>query len=199
MISNVAEYTASVITCAAPLPTSPVMPPLAEFIASLLERSQVPTPVFIASYVYISRLAKRLPSTARGLSCTRHRIYTASLLVAAKYFSDAPTRNRRWAAYADVFSLDDVNLMERQLLQLLDYNLGVSAAELDDAARGLAGPDARPMHHPPGAPQPARTRRGPDAASAAACALSTPRARTPSAGPASISPAVVCLACEPVC
>ncbi|TPX36745.1 hypothetical protein SmJEL517_g01141 [Synchytrium microbalum] len=134
MILTVAEHASQVITCADNAVNQSNIPPLAQFISSLVERSRIPTATFMASFGYIARLRKRLPPTARGMFCTCHRIYLASLLLAGKYLSDTPIKNRTWAAYAGIFSLAEVNLMERQLLYLLDYNLQIPIEELEELA-----------------------------------------------------------------
>jgi len=64
------------------------------------------------------------------MHCTRHRVFLAILIVASKYLNDSSPRNKYWARFSSVYSVNKVNLMERQLLTLLDYDLRVTEAEL---------------------------------------------------------------------
>ena len=58
------------------------------------------------------------------MACTRHRVFLATLIVASKYLNDSAPKNKHWAEYAGgMFEPSEINLMEKQLLYLLDYDL----------------------------------------------------------------------------
>jgi G1/S-specific cyclin PLC1 len=63
------------------------------------------------------------------LPCTRHRVFLACLITAAKYLNDSAPRNKNWAGYARMFEISEINLMESQLLYLLDYDLRFNELE----------------------------------------------------------------------
>lgn len=113
------------------------LPSVYDFILSLCKRSYVNVKTLMTSLVYLARLKSRLPSVAKGMPCTVHRIFLASLILAAKNLNDSSPKNKHWARYTAVpgyenfgFSLTEVNLMEKQLLFLLDWDLRVTKDDL---------------------------------------------------------------------
>ncbi|KAJ9618699.1 PHO85 cyclin-1 [Taxawa tesnikishii (nom. ined.)] len=158
MISYLAIKASQVIRCEGPSPADRSMPPspptipphhsadpfqeralptVEEFITSLVERSSVQVPTLMTSLVYLHRLQQRLPPVAKGMRCTVHRIFLASLILAAKNLNDSSPKNKHWARYTTVrgypdfsFSLTEVNLMEKQLLNLLGWDLRVTEDDL---------------------------------------------------------------------
>ncbi|KAJ9152235.1 Cyclin [Coniochaeta hoffmannii] len=114
------------------------LPSLEEFITRLVVSSNVQVPTLMSTLVYLNRLKARLQPMAKGLRCTTHRIFLASLILAAKYLNDSSPKNKHWASYSVIqsevynfgFSRTEVNLMEKQLLSLLDWDLRITESDL---------------------------------------------------------------------
>ncbi|KAJ3327284.1 hypothetical protein HDU76_012076 [Blyttiomyces sp. JEL0837] len=65
--------------------------------------------------------------------CTGHRIFLASVVVACKYLHDHPIKNKSWSAHTQHrFSLAEINLMERQFLYLIDFDLELQDHHFND-------------------------------------------------------------------
>ncbi|KAK2596685.1 PHO85 cyclin-1 [Conoideocrella luteorostrata] len=114
------------------------LPTLEEFITQLVVSSNVQVPTLMSTLVYLTRLKSKLQPVARGLRCTTHRIFLASLILAAKYLNDSSPKNKHWANYTHIntelysfgFNRTEVNLMEKQLLFLLEWELRITEHEL---------------------------------------------------------------------
>ncbi|KAI9008949.1 hypothetical protein CLU79DRAFT_775974 [Phycomyces nitens] len=100
-------------------------PSLRAFISTVVKRSQTTTGTLLSSLVYAQRLRSKLAGTSKGMRCTHHRIFLATLITVTKYLHDTAPRNKYWVWYAQLFSASEISLMERQLLQLLEYDLGL--------------------------------------------------------------------------
>ncbi|KAM3454292.1 hypothetical protein MY5147_008486 [Beauveria neobassiana] len=114
------------------------LPTVEEFITQLVTSSNVQVPTLMSTLVYLTRLKSKLQPMARGLRCTTHRIFLAALILAAKYLNDSSPKNKHWANYTRIknhayvfgFNSHEVNLMEKQLLFLLEWDLRIVEHDL---------------------------------------------------------------------
>jgi PHO85 cyclin-1 len=124
-----------------PIVKTKPLPSLMTFITKLVRYTNVYTGTLMSTIIYMNRLRSKLPKDARGLPCTRHRIFLACLIIASKNLNDSSPKNKHWAKYTDgLFRKEDVNLMERQLLMLLDWDVQIDNAELVHAWKRFLDP-----------------------------------------------------------
>lgn len=117
------------------------LPSLMTFLTKLVRYTNVYTGTLMATLVYLNKLKSKLPKNAQGLPCTRHRIVMSCLILSSKFHNDSSPKNVHWAKYTDgLFSTKDINLMERQLLYLLNWDLKVTNEEMVDAIDSFLEP-----------------------------------------------------------
>ncbi|GAA5827629.1 hypothetical protein JCM11251_001762 [Rhodosporidiobolus azoricus] len=122
-------------------PSDP-LPSLEFFIKCVVRKSKCHVPTLLCTIIYLDRLKERLPGHARGCHTTRHRVFLATLIVAAKYLNDSSPQNKHWVKYAQHFTSAEVNLMERQLLTIFNFDLRFTESELAHHLRPLLEPIA---------------------------------------------------------
>src|SRR5579862_8594169 len=111
-----------------PTEQPPPPPTLRDFIRSVSTASLVPTATLLCSTVYIKSVITNLdPSTTKKVKSTGHRMFLAAVMLASKFLNDRAPRATDWVYYAGgFFSLEDVNLMERQFLRILRWDLRIN-------------------------------------------------------------------------
>jgi G1/S-specific cyclin PLC1 len=111
------------------------IPSLENFISSIVRQADIQVPILLTTLLYLSRLRSKLPPLAKGIRSTPHRIFLACLILSEKFLDDSSLCNKDWASYSqfEEFSLSnqEVNVMERQVLFLLDWDLNFQPSELE--------------------------------------------------------------------
>ncbi|CAG8445071.1 10719_t:CDS:2 [Ambispora leptoticha] len=121
----------SVLQCSQRSFKNASLPNLLHFIKDITIKSKVSKMTMVVGLIYVHRLKRTLPATARGDFDTPYKIFLSAILVASKYLSDHSLQNRNIADITNgLYSVKDVNTMERSFLGLLKYDLWVDVDEV---------------------------------------------------------------------
>ncbi|KAG8932619.1 hypothetical protein FRC03_000751 [Tulasnella sp. 419] len=130
-------------------PSAP-SPTLAAFIAYALHRTRLNQSVTFCALFLLSRLKGRFPA-ARGSS--GHRLFISAFMIASKVVCDDTYSNKSWCVVGQgMFSLREINQMEREMCSYLEWVLNVKPEELatfEAEVRANYGPGAKPQAVPP--------------------------------------------------
>ncbi|KAJ7438187.1 hypothetical protein B0H11DRAFT_1829443 [Mycena galericulata] len=116
------------------------------FVARVLTRAEVAPATVLVTLVYIARARPHLSIALAQWA--RERVFLGALIAAAKYTNDSTLRNVHWALCTGVFGPGDVGRIEREFLDVLDWELGVSEADLVAHHEALVGALALPEEGP---------------------------------------------------
>ncbi|EPQ26778.1 uncharacterized protein PFL1_05756 [Pseudozyma flocculosa PF-1] len=152
-------------------------PRLAEFIAYALYRTRLPVFVTHQALYLLKRLKSRFPA-ARGSS--GHRLFISALMLASKSSCDDTYSNKSWVIVGQgLFSLREINQMERELFGYLGYKVNVEPELLDafvhdlDLGRVVTAPEGSQLSSPLPTPPPSASEDAFATAAAAAVAAGT--------------------------
>jgi hypothetical protein len=104
--------------------------PFKRFVWDIIRRASVRMPVLLVTLVYIARASPNLhigPST-EDWAC--ERVFLGALMVASKYTNDSTLKNVHWALATGVFGKRDVNRIEREFLEVLNWQLSVDQKDI---------------------------------------------------------------------
>ncbi|KAJ7092818.1 hypothetical protein B0H15DRAFT_929674 [Mycena belliarum] len=191
MSKPVVEYVADFVTeCVDP--TSVRSTHCTIMVYNMLYRARVSPGTLLTALAYIARARTHL-SIPLEADCTPERIFLGALIVANKYTNDSPLRNAHWGIFSAIDSLYDIALIEREFLDTLHWELGVSEAEVEAEFVALVSALEGEQHrwHTPMHPVAPRTRNpsvpelepSSPASSAASVSPRTPASRASSPHP----------------
>jgi len=100
----------------------------ATFVENVLTRAEVTVPTIISALVYIDRAMPHLHIALEEWAC--ERVFLGAIMVASKYTNDSTLKNVHWAMCTGVFGRRDVGRIEREMLDVLDWELALSEDDL---------------------------------------------------------------------
>ncbi|KAJ7268090.1 hypothetical protein B0H12DRAFT_1010092 [Mycena haematopus] len=111
----------------APSP-SPYRAPFTTFATTVLSRAEVSPATLLVALVYVFRARPHLSIALEQYAL--ERVFLGALIVASKYTNDSTLKNIHWALCTGLFGKRDIGRIEREFLDVLDWELGVSEADL---------------------------------------------------------------------
>ncbi|KIY49755.1 hypothetical protein FISHEDRAFT_16088, partial [Fistulina hepatica ATCC 64428] len=98
------------------------------FVTNVLTRAEITFPVVLATLAYIDRSKPHLHIALEEWA--HERVFLGALMVASKYLNDSTLKNVHWALCTGVFGKRDVGRIEREFLDVLDFELAVTEDDL---------------------------------------------------------------------
>ncbi|KAL4077189.1 hypothetical protein V8B97DRAFT_2080678, partial [Scleroderma yunnanense] len=114
------------------------------FVTNVLTRAEVSIPTLLVTLVYIDRAKPHLQISLEEWAC--ERVFLGALIIASKYLNDSTLKNVHWALCTGVFGKRDVGRIEREFLQVLDFELSISEDDILSHHDVLSA-IALPSHH----------------------------------------------------
>lgn len=136
---HLAQETAEVVAHALDQPTTPrdrtdrhsrKRPNFADFIATVLRTAHVKMATILVTLVYIHRSKPHLWIESEEWAL--HRVFLGALILASKYTNDFTLKNGHWAAATGLFGNQDIGRIEREFLEVLNWELAVSESDILD-------------------------------------------------------------------
>ncbi|KAL0571605.1 hypothetical protein V5O48_010355 [Marasmius crinis-equi] len=130
MIDHIADCVQATVEGAFDEPTSSRQQQIdfVTFTTNVLKRANVTTSVLLVALVYIDRAKPHLAISTREWAF--HRVLLGALILASKYSNDSSLKNRHWAICTGVFGMRDVGRIEREFLDVLDWELHITEDNL---------------------------------------------------------------------
>jgi hypothetical protein len=118
-----------------------ISPKFHTLITTVLSRAEISAPTLLVSLVYIQRARPHLCISLEEWAL--EHVFFGALICASKYTNDLTLKKAHWALGTGVFGNKDVGRIEREFLDVLDWELGVQEADLLAHHEGLIAASRR--------------------------------------------------------
>ena len=99
-----------------------------QFVSDIIERAEVTISDILVTLVYIQRAKPYLSVQTKEWAL--HRVFLGALIVASKYTNDSTLKNIHWAMVSGTFGKRDIGRIEREFIEVLDWDFAVTQADL---------------------------------------------------------------------
>ncbi|CAK5266242.1 unnamed protein product [Mycena citricolor] len=111
------------------------------FVQRVLAHAKVRPAAALVTLVYVARAHPHLSIAHEEWAL--ERVFLGALVAASKYTQDSTLKNAHWARVSGLFDVHDVGRIEREFLEVLDWELGVREEEVVVHWAGILGESAR--------------------------------------------------------
>ncbi|KAJ6584342.1 hypothetical protein B0H19DRAFT_1104747 [Mycena capillaripes] len=101
----------------------------------MFSRAEVAPATVLVALVYIARARAHLTIALEEWAL--ERVFLGALIVASKYTQDSTLKNVHWALCTGIFGRGDIGRIEREFLEVIDWELGVQESDLLAHHEGL--------------------------------------------------------------
>ncbi|KAJ7809807.1 hypothetical protein B0H13DRAFT_556935 [Mycena leptocephala] len=112
------------------------LPSFTRFVSSTLSYADVAPATLLVALVYIARARPHLSIALAQWA--RERVFLGALIAASKYTQDSTLKNAHWALVSGVFGTGDIGRIEREFLEVLDWELGLREGDVLALHAGFA-------------------------------------------------------------
>ncbi|KAJ7602347.1 hypothetical protein DFH06DRAFT_1152838 [Mycena polygramma] len=98
------------------------------FVANIIKRADVESITVFVALVYIARGRPHLCIAVEEWAL--ERVFLGALIIASKYTQESTLRNVDWATCTRIFGKRDIGRIEREFLDVLDWELKISETDL---------------------------------------------------------------------
>ncbi|KAJ7614391.1 hypothetical protein FB45DRAFT_1064666 [Roridomyces roridus] len=98
------------------------------FVSTVLSRAEIPLATVLVALHYVTRARPQL--TIAVSKYALERVFLGALVCAAKYTNDSTLKNVHWGICTGIFGTGDIGRIEREFLEVLDWQLGFTEEEL---------------------------------------------------------------------
>ncbi|KIP08470.1 hypothetical protein PHLGIDRAFT_41021, partial [Phlebiopsis gigantea 11061_1 CR5-6] len=98
------------------------------FARTVIERAGVQLPVLLGTLVYLDRARPHLQLSLEEWAC--ERVFLGALICSNKYLNDSTLKNVHWSLCTGLFNKRDVGRIEREFLDVLDFELRITETEI---------------------------------------------------------------------
>lgn len=107
------------------------------FICNILKKTGLSSIVLLLALKYIHRLRLAYPGVAPTTGA-EYRLFSVAMILANKYLEDRTFTNKTWASLT-AMPITEVNIMEREFLTILDFDLCINEIEFSNWISAIEG------------------------------------------------------------